>query len=209
MPGAFLGFDHPPATREANNVVPVLVFADFTCPYSYVTERALRRRARMGGVEITYRAFELFPDPAPVPQEPERLPAELLALAEAEGVRFGTPALRPRTQKAHELARFAAERGVEPELRDALYRAHWQEARDIGRIDVLTEIGAALGLDAMEIRIALDIERFTAAVGRDREAALRLGIHGTPAVIVGTGERAQLLLGAHGYAQLDEVIATG
>jgi predicted DsbA family dithiol-disulfide isomerase len=97
---------------------------------------------------------------------------------------------------------------VEPEVRDALYRAYWEEGRDIGRIDVLTEIGAAFGLDATEIRITLDIEGFAEAVARDREAALRLGIQGTPGMIVGTGERAIFLLGAHSYAELSDAIAS-
>lgn len=189
-------------------MVPVLVFADFTCPYSYVTERALRRRARAGGMELTYRAFELFPDPAPVRQEAEPLPEALHALAEVEGVRLRAPALRPRTRKAHELARFAQARGLEAQLRDALYSAYWEEGRDIGRIDVLVEIASPFGLDATEVRIALDIEGFAEAVQRDREAALRLGVQGTPGIIVGTGERAIFLLGAHSYAELSDAIAS-
>lgn len=58
------------------------------------------------------------------------------------------------------------------------------------------------------MRVTLDVERFSTAVERDHAAAVRLGIHGTPGIIIGTGERAIFLLGAHSYAELSDAIAS-
>lgn len=187
--------------------VPVLLFADFTCPYSYVTEAALWRRVRGGGMTLTCRAFELHPAPAELPTPDRELPEALIALADAEMVELTPSAHCPRTAKAHELAKLAAERGVERLVRLALYEAYWARDEDLARVDVLSAIGAGCGLDAEDVKIALDIDRYVSAVTRDREAAVRLGVEGTPAVIVGTGERAELLLGAFPYAALDAAVA--
>ncbi len=189
--------------------LPIIVFSDFSCPFSYVTEVALRRVARQG-TAVGYRAWELFPAPA------ELAPLVLgdadwesvERLAESEDLPLRRPPFRPRTRKAHEAARFAREHGAEPALRDAVFRAYWGEERDIGRIDVLTELAGGVGLDPEELRIALDIDLYTAEVVAGGELAQRLQLPGTPVIYVGTGTEAQLLAGAQEAQRLRVVIDT-
>lgn len=178
---------------------PVFLFADFSCPYSYVTEAMVRRRAVEVGAAMVYYAFELYPAPVPLPL-PEAHGPELEQLAGVAGVGIGTPRIRPRTGKAHELARFARERGVEEEVREALYRAYWHDGRDIARVDVLTELAERHGLDRSEAKVVLDIDRYTDAVVLERELAVNAGITETPTVVVGTGDSAVFHIGAQPYA---------
>ena len=179
--------------------VPVVVFSDFVCPYSYVTERALRRLEGEGVAAPEYRAFELYPAPAPLPLDaPGDWDEALRPLAEAEGVELRAPALRCRTRKAHEAAYFAEGKGVGGAMRDAVFAAYFRDGRDVGRIDVLVELGAALGLDASELKVVLDVDAFTAAVMRDQDSARRAGVTGTPTLAVG----GQTLVGAQPYAEL-------
>ena len=187
----------------------VTVFSDFTCPFSYVTEAALRRRAAAADREILYRAFELYPRPAPLPAPAEEPGWEALVrpLAEPLGLPLRAPAFRPRTTKAHEAFRFAAEQGRGPELRDALFRAYWGEGRDIGRIDVLQELAAGVGLEPTDLKIALDLDRFADHVAHDREVAAQLHIRAVPVLFVGTGPGARILVGAQAPAALDEALA--
>jgi predicted DsbA family dithiol-disulfide isomerase len=181
------------------------VFSDFSCPYSYVTEETLRSLVE-GELVVDHRAYELFPEPEPLGAAQE-VDLSLADLATRAGIELRTPDFRPRTRKAHEAARFARGSGVEGEMRRAIFAAYLGEGRDIGRIDVLTELAAGIGLDPEELKIALDIDRYRPDVLHDLDVARRLRIPGTPAVFVGTGTAAKVLLGARTAGELADAIA--
>jgi predicted DsbA family dithiol-disulfide isomerase len=189
--------------------VPVVVFSDFACPFSYVTEAALRRMQAAGEVETTHLAWELYPAPALLPlwDTGEWIPA-LRPLADEMGIALRVPA-PVRTRKAHEAAAFAASKGVGPAMREALFAAHFAEGRDIGRIDVLVEIGAGLGLDASELKVVLDVDAFAARVMAEQDAARRAGVEGVPTLVIGTGNEARWLVGARPFAELRAAVLDG
>jgi predicted DsbA family dithiol-disulfide isomerase len=187
--------------------VPVLVLGDFTCPFSYVTEVALWRLADEMPLEPTFRAMELYPAPHPLPFDElgGRVEAAL-PLARALGVELHTPAVLPRTRKAHEAARFAAEKGAEREMRIAIYRAVFEQGLDVGRIDVLVQLATGLGLDATEARVVLDVDRHAAAVEAETLAAAESGVRGTPMLVVGEGAGARVVSGALPLAELRSIL---
>jgi predicted DsbA family dithiol-disulfide isomerase len=162
-------------------------------------------------VEVRYRALELYPAPAepPAPSEEEGWEEAVRPLAERLGVALRAPDFRPRTRKAHEAACFAEERGVGEAMRDSIFRAYWAEERDIGRVDVLMEIAAALGLDPVDLKIALDIDRYSESVVHDLRLAERLRVPGTPTIFFGTGASATALVGAQSPEALDEALRAG
>jgi predicted DsbA family dithiol-disulfide isomerase len=183
--------------------VPVLVFSDFTSPFCYVTEAALRRLEAEGLVAPRYAAFELYPAGTPLPAAlAEEEIAAAAPLAEELGIALVEPTALPRTRKAHEAAKFADARGVGPEMRDAVFAACFRDGRDVGRIDVLVELGAALGLDATELKVVLDVDSLSGQVAADQALARRLGIAAVPALVVGSGADAELVTGAQPYAAL-------
>ena len=182
---------------------PVVVFSDFTCPFSHVTEAALRRLEDEGLAAPRYAAFELYPAPAPLPPAASAEDVEAARpLAEALGIALEAPRAVPRTRKAHEAAKAAEAKGAGRAMREAIFRARFAEGRDVGRIDVLVELGAALKLDPTELKVVLDLDTFAAAVDGDRALARRLGIEAVPALLVGGGAEARLLVGAQPYAAL-------
>lgn len=188
--------------------VQVEIFSDFTCPFSYVTEAALRRVAAETGAEVRHRAFELYPAPAPLPQDARtEWQTALAPLAAAEGVELRRPSYQSRTRKAHEAARFAAERGLGAEMRAAIFAAYFAAGRDVGRIDVLVEVGERLGLDRTELKVVLDIDLYTDAVLADEARAARSGVRSVPTLVVGTGADAAVRVGAQSYAALRDAVA--
>ena len=187
--------------------VPVVVFSDFTCPWSYVTETALRRLEDEGLAAPRYAAFELYPAPALLPSALSGWPEPLLALAEGAGIELGEPAAPTRTRKAHEAALFAAAKGSGRAMREAIFAAYFRDGMDVGRIDVLVELGAALGLDASEMKAVLDVDTFTGRVLRDQAVAHGVGIEAVPALIVGEGDAASLLVGAQSYEALRDELS--
>ncbi|HEU0012362.1 MAG TPA: DsbA family protein [Longimicrobium sp.] len=183
--------------------VPVVVFSDFTCPFSYVTEAALRRMEDAGEVLVTPVPFELYPSPAPLPAavdggwEPALRP-----LAEELGIALRVPAVVGRTRKAHEAAAFAETRGVGRAMRQALFEACFAEGRDVGRIDVVVEAGRSVGLDPTELKVVLDVDAMTAAVADAQARARRAGVEGVPTLLAGTGDEARVIVGARPLAEL-------
>lgn len=186
--------------------VPVLVFSDFTCPFSYVTEAALWRLEDVGAAAPAYAAFELYPAPAPLAGVDGGWTVAAAPLAEAAGVELRIPPLAARTRKAHEAAKLAEQKGVGREMRRAIYSAYFGQGADVGRIDVLVALAVTLGMDEGETKAVLDVDTFAGAVQRDRALAARLGITGTPALVVGADARAELLLGAQDQAALRQAL---
>ena len=68
------------------------------------------------------------------------------------------PEIRPRpmTYLAFEGAVLAEKSGKHEAWSDRVYRAYWVEGRDIGQIDVLCVLAADIGLNADEMRQALE-----------------------------------------------------
>lgn len=163
----------------------LVVYSDYVCPFSYLAESGLARLKLEEGVVVEYRPFELRPAPAPLPDPADpALVAQwertILPLAATLGVEMRRPPVVPRSRKAHELAAFAREKGVFPAMHDALFRAFFQEGRDIGRIDVLVDLAVALGLDRTETRVVLDVDRCTPEVEAAELEAVRRGILAVP-----------------------------
>jgi predicted DsbA family dithiol-disulfide isomerase len=163
----------------------LVVFADYACPFCYLAEVALAQLAA-DGCTIERRAFELRPPPAPLPDL--RAPryragweAAVQPLADRLGLEMRFPPRPVRTRKAHEAAAFARSRDRLEAIHVAIHRAYFVEGRDIGRIDVLVAIGEEIGLDPVELKVELDVDRWTAQVAGDEAEAERLGITAVPA----------------------------
>lgn len=190
---------------------PITLFGDFTCPFTYVTEAALWVLSERRALDLRTRAFELFPAPEPMPDPPQD-PAALEAargLAKDAGVMLDPPRGRPRTRKAHEAAAHAERAGAGREMRAAIYRAYWEDGADIGRIDLLLELGEAVGIDATGLKIALDIDAARDVVLADLELAHRLRVTVVPTLYVGEGAGAVVLQGAREMQALDDAVRRG
>ncbi len=148
-------------------------------------------------VEVEWRAFELRPaGTPPVPPEVEAVHRARIAAGwpRVQGIareRFGLELRRMEgeahhpTRLAHIGAKFANERGKGREYHHAMFRAHWQELRDISSPDMLAEIATSVGLDEAGFRAALTDENYTVAVETDEYWAWQQGLSGVPAFIFG------------------------
>lgn len=156
---------------------PILHF-DFVDPVSYLLSRKVDRAGVAAAIE--WRGFELRPPPQPMidPGAAEWRRRHALA-----GSHPPPPPIVPWTRKAHELCEFARERDRLGTVRRALFRAHFVDQTDIGRIDLLVEIARAAGLDPSETKAVLDVDRYTGTVLQTRENALGLGVTDVPAFV--------------------------
>jgi predicted DsbA family dithiol-disulfide isomerase len=177
------------------------VFADVVCPWCFVgSERLERVLAALGRpTRVTHHPFLLDPNTPPegddVPARlrrkygvpPEQLWARLEAEARKSGLELDLSKQRWSypTARAHTLLRHAAAKGTQRELMRALYRAYFQEARNIHDPAVLADVAAAHGFTADEVERLTSDERELAATQEEARGAALAGIDGVPFFVFG------------------------
>lgn len=163
--------------------------------------------------EIRWRPFELNPDMPPQGEEQEahlrrkygrpaeegaRIRGQMKAIAESAGVSLSyegegpdgegaPPAMMWNTRDCHKLLAFALEQAgpqVQTALKLALFRAHFNQRRNLGDRTVLLDIAAAAGLHREAAKAALDDPDLEASVVAEEAQAWDMNISGVPAMIV-------------------------
>jgi len=174
-----------------------LGFFDYVDPGSYLMSRLLDR------LEVDWRGFEVRVPPDslidPGAQDWQVYQNDVANLADALEVEMVAPRFIPWTRKAHELSAHARDRHCYPEVRRALFRAHFVDGLDIGRIDLLVQIATDAGLDRSETKAALDVDRYTEAVLSDRAMGEEKDVAGVPTLIRGP----ERLEGLHSPGQIE------
>jgi predicted DsbA family dithiol-disulfide isomerase len=133
----------------------------------------------------------------------------LLEMARDSGIDMKRTARIPNTRRAHEATEFARERGKLLEFHRAVFRAYWEEERDIGDAGVLSEIATGCGLEAADLAQALADGLYAARVEEQMAWSREAGITGVPTVIF-SGRFA--VVGAQDYTVFADVarrIASG
>lgn len=184
------------------------LYVDYIDPGSYLMDGRLRRAAQTVGVTHRTAPWEVRRPPEPLldPRDPawvsywRDMAAQAGDLLSAEA-----PTLVPWTRKAHELGLFAREKGCFDTVHASLFRAFLLEGRDIGRVDVLVELGREAGLDLTEMKAALDVDRFAGVLDEVRDSGAALGIRGVPTLVYG----GEILEGIHDEEALARFLAAG
>ena len=167
---------------------------------------------REGKVTITWLPFELHPE-APVEGIPrdvyfgrarsEGMRTHLQSVAESVGLRLETRDVIINSRRALGAAEFARERGKFEEMHRALFRAHWEGTGKLEDVDDLVRIGESVGLGGVELRQAIEDDRYAPVIDENRRMASSVGIDAIPAHIFA---RRYLVLGAQPREVFDQVL---
>ena len=164
-------------------------YFDFIDPISYLVELELDSVVGPTDERVARIGFEIRPPPAPLTDidDPAIAPRWHVgrAVAGALGLSLSPPRLVPWSRKAHELHLYAASHDLGPNVRAAVFDAYFVGGHDIGRIDVLVEVGRSAGLDVTETKAVLDVDRFQRDVTAARELAASAGVADTPVLVLG------------------------
>ena len=114
---------------------------------------------------------------------PEAMYARMKGLMDAEGLPYGRRTHTYNSRLAQELGKWADTQPGGWAIHDALYRAYFVEARNIGDPETLVEIAQSVGLAADEARAVLRERRFQAAVDADWPKSRRYGVTGVPTFV--------------------------
>jgi len=201
-------------SAQAPQHLTIDIYSDVMCPWCLIGYgQLIKALAELEGeiaAQVRWRPFELNPDMAPEGEEQEAhlqrkyrrsaeegagLRAQMKAIAEGAGVSLSyegdgeaPPAMMWNTRDCHKLLAFALEQAgpeVQTALKLALFRAHFNERRNLSDRAVLLDIAAAAGLHREAAKAALDDPELESRVLAEEQQAWDLNISGVPAMIVG------------------------
>jgi predicted DsbA family dithiol-disulfide isomerase len=168
------------------------IYADFICPWCYIGLDRLTRLAKERSVRLHWNPYLLRPDiPAGGVPLSAILPPEILERAEAAvsdatraaGLPLNRPVLVPNTHQAHEIGLLAEAQGLGDAYHQAIFRAYFVQARNIGDAEVLAEVGEEVGMARDEILEALHTGHYRAEIDRAATDAFERGIRSVPSFI--------------------------
>jgi predicted DsbA family dithiol-disulfide isomerase len=183
--------------------------SDVVCPWCWLGLARLRAALaslephERDRVEVRFRPYELDPD---VPaggldyraymaakfggSEATRARANAMRDAlETAGREEGVPfdfegiSIRPNTLDAHRLLRWAQGQGLGLAMKEALFAAYFRDHRDVGNRNVLSAIGAEVGLHADVVSSLLEGDADADTVRQEAAHYRRLGVSGVPTFI--------------------------
>jgi predicted DsbA family dithiol-disulfide isomerase len=206
-------------SEHSPEIAPIEVdfVADLACPWCFLgLVRLDRARAMRPAVPVRVRWWPFLLNPGMPPDGMDRaeyvrrkfggdasaIYRRIEESGRADGVAFAFERMprTPNTTRAQRLILFAEERGAADPVIRALFRALFQEGRDVGQPEVLATVAEEAGLDRAEVLELLAGDRLARDVEAAHQQAERAGIRGVPVFIM---DRQHALTGA----QPPEVLA--
>ena len=171
---------------------------EFASTYSYPAVMRVERIAAAQDVEVVWRPFLLGPifrqrgfEDSPFNANPVKgryMWRDLARICAAEGLVFRRPSVFPRNGL---LAARAALAGTEAEIvpfSRAVFEANFAHDREIADPETLRPLITATGGDAGAVLARAATEPVKAALRRQVERAIELGIFGAPSFVAADGE---------------------
>ncbi len=179
----------------------VEIWSDVMCPFCYIGKRrfedALEHFEYKDEIEIEWKSFQLNPDMETNPNtnidqyladvkgftidHARQLNAHVTQMAAEAGLTYNfDKAIVANSFNAHRYSHLAKKHGLGVEAEEQLFKAYFTDGKNIDDQDTLIELGAALGLDANEVKQTLESNEYADAVKHDIAQARYLGIQGVP-----------------------------
>ena len=186
--------------------ITIDVVSDVVCPWCYLGTRRLEKA--IGNVKdelavsVTFRPYQLNPDMPPEGVDHKKHLAEKLGGAAAvdsaherlaelgreDGIDFDFPAVKisPNTLDAHRLLRWAMIEGPEIQQRVALalFKAYFEEGRNVGDRMVLLDIAVSCGMDRAVVTTLFSAGADVDSVKEEIGMARDMGVTGVPCFII-------------------------
>lgn len=190
------------------------VVSDVICPWCFIgkrrLEKALERVAGKVEVTLNWLPFQLNPGMPRegMPREDYRrakfgslersrgLDARVASEGKGVGIEFAFDriARTPNTFPAHQLIELAQEQGVGNAVVEALFHAYFEDARDVGDVEVLKSIAQTCGVGVPALQARWADEAAAKRLAEVEESMKALGISGVPTFVF---DRRSGISGAH------------
>jgi predicted DsbA family dithiol-disulfide isomerase len=188
--------------------IKVDIWSDVACPWCYIGKRKLEnaiaafsQQQGSAPIEVEYHSFLLNPD-MPVDFEGSQtdylaehkgmprdqvvqMTERLVGIAASVGLNYDMKHMHmTNTVLAHQLLQYAKTQGKQAEMKERIMSAHFVEALHVGRIDVLAQLAAEVGLDRAGVTRVLQTAEFLPQFEADLDQARAYGISGVPFFVI-------------------------
>lgn len=186
--------------------VTIDIVSDIVCPWCYLgkarLELAIAEVQDEVGVDINWRPYRLNPDHPPEGVDHQAWLAERLGgadaverahgmlkkLGEDVGIRYDFEAIKigPNTLDAHRLLHWAMmeDREIQDKVATGLFKANFEEGRNVGDHVVLAEIAEKSGMNRQVVENLLKGDADKDTVLAEIDAAQKMGVTGVPFFII-------------------------
>ncbi|MFD3318890.1 DsbA family oxidoreductase [Alteromonas macleodii] len=185
--------------------VTVNMVSDVVCPWCIVGYQRLQEAIKTLDnieVDIKFHPFELNPN---MPEEGQNLREHIMekyGISEQQSVEnrarlvqagkelgfafnFTDDSRMQNTFKAHQLIHFAAQNGLEEEMKLSLFNAYFTDGKDVNDLGVLVELAESVGLDKTEAEAVIKSEKYAQAVREEETIWMQRGIQSVPTFVIG------------------------
>ena len=132
----------------------------------------------------------------------EAMYTRMKGLMDEEGLPYGKRSHTYNSRLAQELGKWADTQPGGEAIHDALYRAYFVDAINVGDMDALLTIAGDVGLDVYAAREVLQSRSFSDAVDADWDLSRRYGVTGVPTFVAAQ----KAVVGAQPYKVLENLL---
>ena len=132
----------------------------------------------------------------------EAMYTRMKGLMDEEGLPYGKRSHTYNSRLAQELGKWADTHPGGEAIHDALYRAYFVDAVNVGDVDALLTIAGDVGLDVYAAREVLQSRSFSDAVDADWGLSQRYGVTGVPTFVAAQ----KAVVGAQPYEVLENLL---
>jgi 2-hydroxychromene-2-carboxylate isomerase len=168
-------------------------FFDYVSPFSYLADSQIPALVQRTGAELIYRPFFLGgvmqasgnSPPATVPAKGAYMGVDIARWLDRYGIEMKfNPHFPVMTVKPMRAALVALEQGVFPVFHKALFKAMWQDEKNVGDAEVLAEVLTEAGLDAPAILGRIGDDDVKELLKANTAEAVERGAFGAPTFYV-------------------------
>ena len=134
--------------------------------------------------------------------DPQAMWQRMKGLMDAEGLPYGKRTHSYNSRLAQELGKWVETQEGGEAFHDALYRAYFVDARNVGDPEVLLDIVGSVGLSVDAARAVIETRSFKEAVDADWEKSRQYGVTGVPTFVAG----GYGVVGAQPYEALEQFL---
>ena len=132
----------------------------------------------------------------------EAMYTRMKGLMDEEGLPYSKRSHTYNSRLAQELGKWADTQPGGEAIHDALYRAYFVDAVNVGDVDALLTIAGDVGLDVYAAREVLQSRSFSDAVDADWDLSRRYGVTGVPTFVAAQ----KAVVGAQPYEVLENLL---
>ncbi|OUR77478.1 hypothetical protein A9Q83_11040 [Alphaproteobacteria bacterium 46_93_T64] len=193
---------------------PIEFFFEYVSPFAYIAAKQIEEVGAKHGREVVWRPIGLghvwkaigASNPTSLPQKSNYIMMDSTRSARLAGIPITQPAVFPVDAKLARLAFYSlakTDTELAKKFANGVFDIFWAKGEEITTLEHLTDLAAALGLDADVLTAALEDQDAKAAMIESTNAAVESGAFGMPWFKVGE----QVFWGADRVSHIDQYLA--